>query len=113
MPKNYQEKLVFLQKGALSMSERKEVKYLVYLLDFLESDFSTILSSSPSLLPPTSASSAMSNCLFLADLVVELVPLPTSASLAMSDGKFLANLIVVVLSIEVSGSAVLKLWMKC
>ena len=44
---------------------------------------------------------------FLADLVVELVPLPTSASLAPSidDGKFSANQIELVLSIEVSDFA--------
>ena len=44
---------------------------------------------------------------FLADLVVELIPLPTLASSALSidDGKFLANRVGVVLSIEVSGLA--------
>ena len=42
---------------------------------------------------------------FLADLVVELVPLPTSASSGISDGEFLADLIVVILSIKMSGLA--------
>ena len=62
----------------------------------------------------TSASSAMLDSKFLADLVEELVPLPTSASSARSDGKFLADWVGVVLSIEISDLAdLLKPWMKC
>ena len=84
-------------------------------LDFLESDLSTVLLSPPSLLPPTSTSSAMFNSEFSADLVVELVLLPTSASsvLSIDDGEFSADWVRVVLSIEVSVMANLfKLWMK-
>ena len=72
-------------KGALSASERREVRYSVGPFGFLKrGDLSTVLSSPPSPLPPTSAFSAMSDGKFSADLVVELVPLPTSASSAMS-----------------------------
>ena len=101
-------------RGALSASEHREVRYLIDPLDFLErSDFLTISSS----LPPPSSSSASSAMFtdvdkFLADLIVELVPLLTSASSVMSDGEFLADLVVVVLSIEVSGLVLLKLWIK-
>ena len=97
MAKNYQGKLIFL--------ERREVRYPIGTFGFLEGDLSTVSSSPPSPLPPTSASSAMSNGEFSADLVVELVPLPISASSAMSDGEFSADRVGVVLSIEVSGSA--------
>ena len=96
-------------RGALSALERREVRYPIGPLDFLErGDLSTVSSSPPSPLP-TSASSAMSTDAdkFLADLVVELVPLPTSASSALSidDGEFLADWVGVVLSIKVSGPA--------
>ena len=48
-------------KGALSASERREVRYPIGPLDFLErGDLSTVSSSPPSPLPPTSASSARS-----------------------------------------------------
>ena len=102
MAKNYQRKLIFL--------ERKEVKYSVGPLDFLEGDLSTVSSSPPLPLPPTSASSAISDGEFLANFVVELVPLPTSTSSAPSidNSEFLADLDGVVLSIEVSGLAYLS-----
>ena len=45
---------------------------------------------------------------FLANLVIELVPLSTSASLAMSDGEFLANRVLVVLSNKMSTLALEK-----
>ena len=76
------------------------------MFGFLEGDYLTV-----SLLPPsfssTLASLAMSTNAnkFLANLVVELVPLPTLASSDMSDSKFLANWVGVVLSLEVSGLA--------
>ena len=95
-------------KGVLSGLKRKEVKYFVSLLYFLEANLLTISSSLPSPLPLLLASSAMSNSNFSANLVIELVLLPTVAYLAMSDGKFLADVVVIVLSIEVSGSALLK-----
>ena len=61
-----------------------EVRYSVDLFDILEGDLLTI-SLSP------------------------LLPLPpTSASSVISDNKFLADLVVVVLSIEVSSLALLK-----
>ena len=83
-------------KGALSASERREVRYPIGPLDFLErGDLLTISSSLPSPLPPTSASSARSTDVdkFLADLVVELVPLPSSVSSApfIHNGKFSAD----------------------
>ena len=72
-------------KGVLSASQRREVKYPVSPLDFLEkSDLLSVLSSLLLPLPSTSASSAMSDGEYLADLVVELVPLPTLTSSAMS-----------------------------
>ena len=79
-------------KDTLSASERKEVKYTVSLLDFLEDDLSTVSSSPPSP-SPTSASSNMSTDAdkFLADLVGEFILLPTSTSSAMLDGEFLAD----------------------
>ena len=96
---NYQGKLIFFL-------ERREVKYSVGLFGFLERDNLSTVSSSPLLpLPPTSASSTMSDGELSANLVVEVVPLLTSASSAMSDGEFPADLVVVVLSIEVSGPA--------
>ena len=71
------------------MSERRKVRYSVGPLDFLKGDLSTVSLSSPLPLPPTSASSAI------------------------SDGEFSADLVVVILSIEMSGSAdLLKTWMK-
>ena len=84
MTKNYQGKLIFL--------ERREVRYLVGMFGFLKGNCLIVL-----LLPPspllTSTSSAISTDTdeFLANLVVKLVPLPTSASSAMSNGKFLAD----------------------
>ena len=42
---------------------------------------------------------------FLANLIVELVPLPTSESSTMSDGKFLADRVGVVVNTKVSGLA--------
>ena len=106
MAKNYQEKLIF--------SECREVRYSVGMFGFLKGDYLTI-SLSPPLPSPSSASSAMTTDAdkFLADLVVELIPLPTSASSAISDGEFSADWVGVVLSIKVSGSAdLLKPWMK-
>ena len=80
------------------------------------SDLSTVSSSLPSPLA-IPAFSAMSTDVneFLADLVVELVPLPTSVSSALSidNGKFSADQVGVVLRIEMSGPAnLLKPWMK-
>ena len=95
-------------RGALSALERREVRYPIGPLDFLErGDLSTVSSSPLSPLPPISASSAMFNGEFLADLVVKLIPLQTSASSAPSidNGKFSADWVGVVLSIEVSGPA--------
>ena len=87
--------------------EYREVRYPVGPLDFLEGDFLTVSSSPPSLLPTTSASSAMFDGEFSADLAVELVQLPTSASSALSidDSEFSADQVRVILSIEVSGMA--------
>ena len=94
-------------KDVLSALERKEVRYSVGPLNFLESDLLTFSLSPPLPLPPTSASSAISNGEFSADLVVGLVPLPNLASSAPSidDGKFSADRVGVVLSIEVSAPA--------
>ena len=93
--------------------EHRKVRYLVGPFGFLEKgDLLIVLSSLPSPLLATLASSAMFNSEFLAALIVELVLLPNSASLAMSNGEFSADLVMVVLSIEVSGLALLKPWMK-
>ena len=80
-------------KGALSMSERREVRYPVSSLNFLEGDLFdsfiiTIITIVTNL--RTSAMSTDANK-FSADLVVDLILLPTPASLAISDNKFLAN----------------------
>ena len=83
---NYQEKLVFFPKGALSAFERRKVRYFINSLDFLKkNDFSTI-SSLPLSPSPNSAFSAIfiDANKFSADLVVELVPLSISASSALS-----------------------------
>ena len=76
-------------------------------------DLLTISLSLRSLFRPTSASLAMFDGEFSADLVVELILLLTSAFPAMSEGKFSADLVAFVLSIKVSGPAnVLKPWLK-
>ena len=88
--------------------ERKEVIYPVDTFGSLKrGDFSTVLSLSPLLLPPTSASLIMFNGKFLIDLVLELVLLPTSASsvLSINNHKFSADRFKVILSIKVSGPA--------
>ena len=104
-------------RGVLSASERREVRYTIGPLDFLERDNLLTVSSLPPSPSPTLASSAMSTDAdkFSVDLVVELVPLPTSASSALSidDGEFSADWVGVVLNIKVSGPAnLLKPWMK-
>ena len=103
-------KTCLFAKSALLVSECKEVKYPIDLLNYLEDNFLTILLSSPSLLLTTSASLAMFNGKFSADLVVELILLPILAFLPLSinDGKFLADWIRLVLSIDVSGLAIYR-----
>ena len=95
----------FFSKDGLLALERREVRYPIGLLNFLEDDPLTVLLSLPLLLLSTSASSAISNSKFPADLVMELVLFPTLASSTMSNGEFLADRNGVLLSIEVSGLA--------
>ena len=96
-----------LSKETYLFSERRKVKYLISTFGFLERGDLLTVSSSPLLFSPNLASSAMSTDIdkFLADLVIELVPLSTSAFSAMFDSEFSADVIVVILSIEVSGLA--------
>ena len=68
----------------LSALKRREVRYPICPVDFLEEDLLTVSSSLSSLLLPTLPSAALSDGKFSADLVVELAPLLTSASSAMS-----------------------------
>ena len=72
--------------------ERREIKYLIGIFNFLKrGDFLIVSFSLPSLLPPTLTCSAMFNSEFLANLIIDLIPIPISTFSAMSDGKFLAD----------------------